>query len=469
MLSKDPNKKYDSRPEIFGRKVTSVFPKYFSFSHQRPGNIRTCMIPPIVFWEVIRNIIPLLKLRSYLAKKRKENRTGKIRVAFYSDNLDEVNGIANNLRHVISFMRNNGYQAALAGSAFNTRMNGVVENGYVILLPRIFSMEQLGYSNSELAIPHVHPAIRLIKRYPVDIVELETPSPGAWAIGICAKLAGIKVISHYRTDVPTYTRTLVKAKWMHTYVLWLMQIFYHFTRPVISPCKDYKDILVKDIKIPRNDVQILPRGIPLENYSPENRGKGVWERFSDFKNKVRFIYVGRISKEKNLPFLENLWMDFRKKNPDAELMLVGDGWYLQEMKEHFKNTPEVHFAGVQGGAALAGLYADADYFLFPSNTDTFGNVVVEAIASGTPAIVSDKGGPQDIVYGKNCGFILPADSKASWLSQMEACIRVRENDAEYQGLRKNAYNRSKDYTLEKSVKEQWNFFERLYTKSYYSK
>lgn len=456
----------DSRPPIFGRVITSVFPKHFSFKHQPPGNLRTCMIPPIVFWQVLRNIPKLLGLRARLKKWRKEHSENDISVAFYSDNLDEVNGIANNLRNVISYMRGHGYKASLVGSAFNTRPCGVVENGYVILLPRVFSMEQLGYSNSELAIPHIRPILRLLKRYPVDIVELETPSPGAWTIAFCAKIAGIKVISHYRTDVPTYARTLVKAKWMHRYVLWLMRIFYGFSRPVISPCRDYKEILQKDIKVPKDKIEIIRRGIPLENFSPELRGKGTWEKFSDSKGKVRFVYVGRISKEKNLPLLEKLWMEFRKGRDDAELMFVGEGWYLAELKKEFAGATEVHFAGVQGGKTLAGLYADADFLLFPSTTDTFGNVVVEALASGTPAIVTDKGGPQDIVFEKGCGYILPGDDPKAWIQKLDDCVKIRKDAAAYGVLRKNAYARSKDYTLEKAAKAQWEFYKKVYRDAY---
>ena len=159
-------------------------------------------------------------------------------------------------------------------------------------------------------------------------------------------------------------------------------------------------------------------------------------------------------------------MEFRKSHPDAELMFVGDGWYLGELKTDFENAPEVHFAGVQGGKTLAGLYADADFLLFPSTTDTFGNVVVEALASGTPAIVSDKGGPQDIVFEKGCGYILPSDSPEAWLRQLEKCVELKRDENAYQKLRENAYARSKDYTLEQAVKAQWNFYQKVYRYSY---
>ncbi len=457
----------DSRPAIFGRTVTSTFRKMFSFKHQPPGNLRTGMIPPIVFGSLILNIPKLLKLRSYLKKERKQHPADDVRILFYSDNLDETNGIANNLRNVIPYMRAHGMHAFLAGNAFNSRPCGVVENSYCLLLPRLFSMEQLGYANSELAIPRIGPVLRLLKRYPVDLIEFETPSPGAWLVCFCAKVAGIKVFSHYRTDVPTYTKTLVKAKWMFHFVLWLMKVFYGMTKPVVSPCKDYADILTSQLKIPANQVQILPRGLPLEKFSKDLRGKGTWEKYSDSANrKVRFSFIGRISKEKNLEFLNGVWKKFAAKHSDVELMYVGYGWYLEEIKKFFEGDNSVHFAGEQGGETLASLYADSDFFLFPSVTDTFGNVVVEAMSTGTPAIVSNYGGPHDIVMDEAAGRILPIDEDA-WLNALEECRRIYlEEPATYAKMRETAHERSLKYTMESSTKAQFEFFRKLKRDAY---
>lgn len=463
----------DTRPAIFGRTVTSTFKKMFGFKHQPPGNLRTGMIPPIVFGSLILNIPKLLKLRSYLKKERKKHPADDVRILFYSDNLDETNGIANNLRNVIPYMRAHGMHAFLAGNAFNTRPCGVVENGYCILLPRLFSMEQLGYANSELAIPRVGPVLRLLKRYPVDLIEFETPSPGAWLVCFCAKVAGIKVFSHYRTDVPTYTRTLVKAKWMFHFVLWLMKIFYGMTKPVVSPCKDYAKILTTQLKVPENKVQILPRGLPLEKFSPAMRGKGVWEKYNgateaiqNENRKVRFSFIGRISKEKNLEFLNGVWKKFAEKHNDVELMYVGYGWYLEEIKKFFEGDNSVHFAGEQGGETLASLYADSDFFLFPSVTDTFGNVVVEAMSTGTPAIVSNYGGPHDIVMDEAAGRILPIDEDA-WLNALEDARKLYLEQPEvYAKMREVAHERSLKYTMESSTKAQFEFFRKLKREAY---
>ena len=460
----------DTRPAIFGRQVTSTFKKMPSFKHQPPGNLRTGMIPPIVFGSLILNLPKLLKLRFYLKKERRKRPADDVRILFYSDNLDETNGIANNLRNVIPYMRAHGMKAFLAGNAFNTRPCGVVENGYCLLLPRMFSMEQLGYANSELAIPRIAPALRLLKRYPVDLIEFETPSPGAWLVCFCAKVAGIKVFSHYRTDVPTYTRTLVKAKWMYHFVLWLMKIFYGMTKPVVSPCKDYADILTSQLKIPESAVKILPRGLPLEKFSPDLRGKGVWEKYNgnngQAARKVRFSFIGRISKEKNLEFLNSVWKKFAAKHDDVELMYVGYGWYLDEIKKFFEGDNSVHFAGEQGGETLASLYADSDFFLFPSVTDTFGNVVVEAMSTGTPALVSDYGGPHDIVMDDTAGRILPID-KGAWLNALEECRKLFLEEPEtYAKMRETAHERTLKYTMQNSTKAQFEYFRELKREAY---
>lgn len=471
----DPKKDVlDTRPAIFGREVTSTFRKYWSIKHKPPGNIRTCWIPPIVFGSVFLNLPKLLKLRFYLKKERKARLAkdpNDISVLYYSDCLDETNGIANNLRNVIPYMRAHGMKAGLMGNVFNTRPCGVVENGYCILLPRMFSMEQLGYANSELAIPRVSPVLRLLKRYPVDIIELETPSPGAWLICFCGMVAGIKVMSHYRTDVPQYTRTLVKAKWMHYYVLKLMQIFYWMARPVVSPCDDYSNALIHELKVPEKQVRLMPRGLPLDRFQASMRGKGTWEKFGCTREQrpVRFAFIGRISKEKNLEFLNSVWKKFAAKHDDVELMYVGYGWYLEEIKAEFAKTDikdSVHFAGEQGGETLAGLYADADFFLFPSTTDTFGNVVVEAMSTGTPALVSNYGGPRDIVGSEKHGKILPIEED-KWLEALEECRKLKlENETAYEQMRKDCHERSTRYTLENAAKAQFEYFHEIVKEAY---
>jgi len=439
----------DTRPKIGGRTVTSVFKPMKQGPHYRPGNVRTTKLLLRLIWQLLTNLPEMLKVRK-LQKLRKKNKNEDVSVIFYSDNLDELNGISNSLRSAVSLLRSKGKKVQLWGSAFHTRVCGVVEDHYVVLFPRATSMEQLGYADSELAFPYIVPVIKFLKHYPADIMELETPSPGAWLVGITAKIIGLRVFSHYRTDVPNYTRSLVKEAWMRRYVLWYMRIFYKNTTPVISPCEAYRKILETEIKVKPKHIKILPRGIPLDNFSPSFRKK---------TGKISFIYVGRISVEKDIPFLETLWKEFCKENLNVELTFVGGGWYLNSLKENMKECSSVHFAGVKVGRELAEYYANADFFLFPSGSDTFGNVVVESLASGTPVLVTDKGGPQDIVNNakEKCGWVLPFENLDEWKNRLKKCCEMFTTP-EYEQMRAASYEHSKNYTLEKMTTTQWEFF-----------
>ncbi|MDR1830301.1 MAG: glycosyltransferase [Candidatus Fibromonas sp.] len=444
----------DTRPPIKGRAVTSVFRPMKQGPHYPAGNVRSTKLLIRMFWQLFANIPAILKLRRIYAKQKANRKEEDFSVIFYSDNLDEINGIANSLRSVVPYLKSKGKKVQLWGSAFHTRTNGVVEDSFAVLFPRAVSMEQLGYADSELAAPYLVPILKMLRRYPADIMELETPSPGAWLVGITGKILGIKVISHYRTDVPSYTRSLVKEAWMRRYVLWLIRIFYQNTGPVICPCEAYRKILETEIKVKPQHIRVLPRGIPLENFSPTYRNTSEL---------VRFLYVGRISSEKDIPFLEILWKEFCKENQNAELTFVGGGWYLDTLKENMKEYSNVHFAGVKAGKELAEHYANADFFLFPSATDTFGNVIVESLASGTPALVTDKGGPQDIINSakEKCGWVLPFRDLEIWKTQLKQCCEIFKTP-EYEQMRNFCAEHSKNYTLEKMTNAQWEFYKSIF-------
>lgn len=453
----------DVRPPFPGREISSVF-KYRPW-HFRPKSqtLGIFLIPILVFFESIIHVFTLLSLRRIMAKRKKNSNTLGPAVAFFSDNLDEVNGIANNLRQVIPHHRGQGRAAYLVGTAFHTRKNGVVENSYTILLPQIFSMEQLGYKDSELAIPAIGPLLRFLKRYPVDLVELQTPAVGAWVVMLCCKIAGIRVISHYRTDIMGYVRLLLKNPILTLYIRIWMWLFCQMTKPVVVPSQDFVNSLCADYGLNKKDLILLPRGIQTQRFSPELRAGNLWEQYVGINNnRVRFLFVGRVSREKALHFLAGVWKDFRNIRPQSEMLIVGAGPYLDELKQEFATCPEVYLIGQKDLDSLAHLYAQADWLVFPSGTDTFGNVIVESLCTGTPALVSDRGGPRDIVQGIDCARILPFENHSAWLQAMEQAFDMTSNSpAEYEQMRIRCYERSREYTLEAACTKQWRFYESL--------
>src|SRR5205807_6493636 len=114
------------------------------------------------------------------------------------------------------------------------------------------------------------------------------------------------------------------------------------------------------------------------------------------------LYVGRVSREKDLDLLADAYRRLRNEDLPVRLCIVGHGPYSQEFSE---SLPEALFTGYLAGKELATAYASADIFVFPSTTDTFGNVIIEAQASGVPVIVSDSGGPKELVEDERNGLI----------------------------------------------------------------
>jgi glycosyltransferase involved in cell wall biosynthesis len=141
---------------------------------------------------------------------------------------------------------------------------------------------------------------------------------------------------------------------------------------------------------------------------------------------TRLIYVGRISGEKDLDILCEAFKRIRQRSGDVDLVVVGDGPYRETMKKDLDGTPGVLFTGFVEGEKLAALYASADIFAFPSTTDTFGSVVLEALASGVPAVVSDRGGAGEVVADGETGLVTRARDVASFTGALWRLIEDRD-------------------------------------------
>jgi len=164
------------------------------------------------------------------------------------------------------------------------------------------------------------------------------------------------------------------------------------------------------------------------------------------------MYAGRISKEKDLDTLADAYIRLYQEHPNVILSLVGDGPYIGELKKKLPRESAI-FTGFLSGDALTRAYASSDVFVFPSTTDTFGNVILEAQASGLPAIVSDQGGPRELVQNGVTGFITKGKNSDDLFQAMKKIVM----DAE---LRKSmsevARERMKERSWEVAFDKFWN-------------
>jgi len=175
---------------------------------------------------------------------------------------------------------------------------------------------------------------------------------------------------------------------------WL-QLYFNSSALILAPSDYTRKEIMKTFR-PR--VEVFSRGVDTVKFSPGHRTRRPDAR------RPRALYVGRVAPEKNLKLLVDTFSD----RPDVQLTVVGDGPYLEEMK---RELPGAEYTGKLSGEYLYTAYANGDFFVFPSRTDTFGNVVLEAMSSGLPVIVTDSMAPKEQVRDGETGFIAGTDEE----------------------------------------------------------
>ena len=230
-----------------------------------------------------------------------------------------------------------------------------------------------------------------IQRENFSEIIISTPGP----IGLTALLAGkmlnLETSGIYHTDFPQYIRILTEDSFLESLAWKYMHWFYGQLDTIFVNSEQYRQSWIER-GIDPGKIKILPRGLDTRLFTPGRSEPDFWKQFGSNGRGVRLLFVGRVSKEKDLDILVQAFRNLRQDNVPVELSIVGHGPYSTALA---KILPEACYTGYLKGTELAKAYASSDIFVFPSTTDTFGNVIIEAQAAGLPVIVSDIGGPRD--------------------------------------------------------------------------
>ena len=196
---------------------------------------------------------------------------------------------------------------------------------------------------------------------------------------------------------------------------------------------------------------MVGRGVDTSLFTPELRDdalRNAWFPDRPFK----LLYVGRVSREKNLACLADSFRRLCATRRDVALVVVGDGPYRADMETELAGLP-AHFTGIRRGLDLARIYASCDLFAFPSETDTLGNVVLEAQASGLPVLVSDKGGPKDCVSDGATGLVLRNMTPATLTT---AIAQLLQQPEKLETMRRAATTHATSLSPELAYDQFWN-------------
>lgn len=344
------------------------------------------------------------------------------RVAYFPDSFHEVNGVAHTSRHFEAFARRRAlpFLCVRAGD----RPQALVEDGNVwtLELPRgflSFALEKdLRFDPAFLR--HVPLIGDVLERFRPDLIHITGPSEVGLLGAALAHHLRLPLAASWHTNVHEYAAK--RADWflrllprqhsaatgqkIEDLALATAARFYSMAQVLFAPNPELCALLESNTGRP---CFLMPRGVDAELFHPAKRTR-------DADDPVRILgFVGRLSVEKNIGLLVEIEHDL---DPAREkFLIVGHGGDEAWLRDHLRGA---EFTGVLRGEALARAYANMDLFVFPSHTDTFGNVVLEALASGVPAIVTPDGGPRTIVRDGETGRVVPDDQFTAAIKEILA-------------------------------------------------
>lgn len=373
-------------------------------------------------------------------------------MAIFCDTLDNVDGLSIGLRRLVSELRAQGREVYLCG-AKSEDFAPSIDDAQVVRFPSIASFPLLGYESYELGWPSLLEVVRWLDENEIDLAVATTPGPVGLIALMASRLLDTPIVGQYHTNVPEYAFRIIGDRTIGRLVKGFTAWFYNQLGQVSAPTYATKEVIARNGIDPRK-VRIVRRGVDAERFTPEHADPGFWRRHG-LRGENTLAYVGRVSVEKNLPFLVNLFKELVDAGEvPVELGVVGDGPYLERMKEELQGYP-VAFTGYLKGDHLAAAYASSDVLLFPSTTDTFGNVVLESLACGTPALVSDLGGPSEIVHHQETGLILPAGDLRRW---KQGLVELLSDPERRQQMALAARGYAEACTFARARDETWNFY-----------
>ncbi|GFK92781.1 Alpha-monoglucosyldiacylglycerol synthase [Fundidesulfovibrio magnetotacticus] len=370
-----------------------------------------------------------------------------VKVGHFTDTFHDVNGVALTLRMQVDMALKHGKELRVITCS---RQDGADIEGVRQFAP-IGSCELAEYPGQTFHYPPFLEMLEYVHEQGFTHLHSATPGPiGLAALGI-ARILKLPVYGTYHTAFPQYAKALTgddaMEELMWKYMLW----YYNQMDKVFVPSKATGDELAAK-GIERRKITLFTRGVDIERFTPAKRD-GILERWGVRKGPA-LLYVGRISREKNLHLLAEAFLELRRTLPEANLVVAGDGPYAREMKQGLEGKGAV-FTGYIQGDDLARLYASCDLFVFPSATDTFGNVVLEAQASGLPVVVGAQGGPRENVEDGVTGVVAPRGDAQSLCRAMAELLR---DEPRRKRMSRAARAAMEERSFDKAFMETWELY-----------
>lgn len=351
-----------------------------------------------------------------------------MRVALFTDTYaPQLNGVCRTLARLTSTLRDRGASVQVVTTT-DPGARGAAQPA----LDRWRSVPFWLYPELRFAWPRTRRARRVVRSLSPTVVHVATPFGVGYAGRRAALASRTPLVTSYHTSFSAYTSfygvgSLATPAWK--YLRW----FHNAGARTFVPTRAIGTEL-EEHGFER--LAIWGRGVDAERFSPRHRSDAVRASWGARPEDIVVAYIGRVAREKGIDVAfdgirharQLLAADATQDTPAVRSVVVGDGPYLADARR--KAPPMTHFAGRLEGAALAAAFASADVFVFPSTTDTFGNVLLEAMASGVPVLAVDVPPTRELLGGGTRGALVPDDARA-FGDRLASLIRARDQRIAY--------------------------------------
>lgn len=341
----------------------------------------------------------------------------------------EINGVALTIARFVKGLAARGLEVSLV-RPYQRRCDSVAGDRSVTLVP---GMPLPGYKGLQFGLPVGRRLRRLWTDHRPDAVYIATEGPLGWSAASVAKRLGIAALSGFHTNYHSYS-CHYRLGCLQSLVFRYLRHLHNQTVRTLVPSFDLRDALVTQ---GFRNVSYLGRGVDSNLFGPHRRSNELRRSWGIDENEVALIYVGRLAPEKNLALAVETYRAMRQVDQTLKFVLVGDGPLRCSLeKEH----PDLIFCGMKTGEQLAEHYASGDVFLFPSETETFGNVTLEAMASGLAVVAYNYAAARIHIRHRETGLLVPCgDSKA----YVESAVQLQRQN----GLVARLGAQAREYTI----------------------
>ena len=353
----------------------------------------------------------------------------------------EINGVAKTIGKMVQDLRNQGHfiQLFRPHQKSNVSQKTLV-NSEDISLPGI---KIPVYRDLRFGLPATRVLENVWRSQPPDLVHVVTEGPLGWSAIRAARRLGLPVISDYHTNSQAYSRYYHLGIFQNLVTKYLRS-FHNRTDSTLAPTRELKQTLTEQ---GYQNVAIVGRGIDTDLFSFRKRDNLLRRSWGLTENDSAVLYVGRLAPEKNIQLVLDAFQHMHAKDPALRLVLVGDGPSRPRLEHTY---PHVIFTGMQRGEALARHYASGDIFLFPSITETFGNVILEAMASGLAIVAFDYAAAREYLRHNESAFLAPYDNQLEFVKLACSLARCRNT---IERLRRSAQEAAKTCTWDNSISQ----------------